>query len=556
MKYILVTGGTMSGIGKGVVTSSIGAILKACNIATTVIKIDPYLNIDAGTFSPYEHGEVYVLSDGLEVDLDFGTYERFLDVKLRGDNNITTGKINKLVWKRERQGDFLGKTVQTIPHMTDTIQEWIERVALLPCDDNETQPTICLIELGGTIGDIESMAHVAALARFRNKLQIQDFCVMHVGVVPTPRGEHKTKPIQKSVGELRGLGLYPDMIFCRTDTPITQEIRQKISDYCGVNVIIDVPDLPTIYAVPNQLVRQGAIRAIGQVLNIQIEPGELISKWIRLSEVAVGSIGSPEELRIALVGKYTSSLECYTSVNEAVNHAAHSSLLRPKLIYVDAASLEGSVEGDSWHKLRSCHGLIVPGGFGERGIKGKILALEWARTNKVPCLGICLGFQCAVIEFAKNVLDMSADVATSSEFMNSINDNALVIEMLEYQDPERKLGGTMRRGLRTTKFAHRDCELYRLYKEAQKLYEGDVVKERHRHRYEINTRYKSAIEDRGMRFVGTNDDGTRMEIMELSEHPYYVGTQYHPEYQSRPFCPSPLFIGLIRHAMVRRESQR
>lgn len=547
MKYILVTGGVISGIGKGVVTSSIGALLKACNLRVTAIKIDPYINIDAGTFSPYEHGEVYVLDDGCEVDLDLGNYERFLDTHLRASNNITTGKIYQLVINRERQGDYLGKTVQIVPHITDAIQQWIESTA--KGDNPNEEPEVCLIELGGTIGDIEGMPFIEALRQLQRRVKRDNFCCCHVNLVPCigSSRELKTKPTQSSVSKLRSYGLYPDMIVCRSEIAISEAIKDKISNFCDVEVdrVFSLPDLKTIYRVPIELQKQGMIRAISECLKINVCSCDRLKKWSDISEIAVNAT---QELKIALVGKYTALGDCYASVVKSLEHACYHYLSKPKIKYIDSAHLEETEDNTAWRDLKSSDCLIVPGGFGIRGIGGKINAIKWARENKIPFLGICLGFQMAVIEYARNVAGI-AD-AYSEEFASetSPKDDPLIIEMLEYQDPEKKMGGTMRLGLKSTRFVTNSSILRNLYGGAE------VIFERHRHRYEINQKYVETLERHGLRFVGRNEDGTRMEVLELNAnvHPYFVAVQYHPEYLSRPFHPSPPYKGLIEAA---RESQ-
>lgn len=543
MKYILVTGGVMSGIGKGVVASSIGALLKASGIPVTAIKIDPYLNIDAGTFSPYEHGEVFVLDDGCEVDLDLGNYERFLDVKLRRTNNITTGKIMQTVLNRERQGEYLGKTVQMIPHVTDTIQEWITKAARER--NNHHEPEICIIELGGTVGDIESMPFVEALRQLQDEVERENFCICHVSAAQTSLTDEelKTKPLQASVSTLRTLGLIPDLIICRSKVPVPESIKVKISKSCSVKLgrIFNLSNFATVYKVPLELHHQGLIKAIADTLKISTSiTSDALAKWTQISEVA---LNAKDEVIIALVGKYTSLSDCYASVVKSLQHAAYKLGVRPIIRFVESTLLEGQDE-KAWNDLKSSHGLIVPGGFGYRGTEGKISAIKWARENKVPFLGICLGFQMAVVEYARNVLNIPN--AHSKEFIADSTDIIpVVIEMLEYLDPEKKMGGTMRLGRKKTRFVKEDSILKRLYGNQ------DTVEERHRHRYEINPDFIPQLEAHGLSFVGKNEDGTRMEILELDPnvHHYFVAVQYHPEYLSRPFNPSPPYLGLVRASM-------
>lgn len=543
MKYILVTGGVISGIGKGIVTSSVGALLKACNLKVTAIKIDPYINIDAGTFSPYEHGEVYVLNDGCEVDLDLGNYERFLDVELHAQNNITTGKIYQEVIQRERQGDYLGKTVTIVPHITDAIQERIERTANGTNGDHGTYD-VCIIELGGTIGDIEGMPFVEALRQLQWRKKRENLCLIHVNLVPCigPSEELKTKPTQESVHKLRSFGLSPDMIVCRSSRTMTIEARKKISYYSNLEIdnVLSLPDLKSIYKVPVFLKEQGILRVISECLKLSLCPCQRLSQWEDISKIA---ISAEEEITVALVGKYTSLQDCYTSVVKSIEHACYKLGARPKLKFIDAEFLEGAHDNSAWTDLKSSHCLLVPGGFGIRGTQGKINAIKWARLNKMPYLGICLGFQLAVIEICRN--ELSIGNAHSAEFEAELSDfEPVVVEMLEYADPDKKMGGTMRLGLRSTKFVVESSILKGLYGNT------DTIHERHRHRYEINPQYIGDIEKVGLKFVGRNEDGTRMEIFELdpSVHPYFVGVQFHPEYLSRPFRPSPPFRGLIEAA--------
>lgn len=551
MKYILVTGGVISGIGKGVVASSLGVILKHCNVPVTSIKIDPYINIDAGTFSPYEHGEVYVLDDGGEVDLDLGNYERFLDATLRRDNNITTGKIYQHVIMKERRGDYLGKTVQVVPHITDAIQKWVENVALLPVTDDHRQPEVCIIELGGTIGDIEGMPFVEAFRQFQFRVGRNNFCSVHVSLVPQPKatGEHKTKPTQASVRELRGLGISPDLIVCRSERPVDESVKEKISSFCHVlpEQVINIHDCPTIYHVPLALQQQGIIDLLSSKMCFEMpieRPRKFMSKW---KAMAGRAEHLRREVRIALVGKYTKLEDAYTSVIKALNHAALAVKYRLKLTYISAADLEVETKStepvrfhDAWRTLCDCQGVLVPGGFGTRGVEGKIAAAHWARTTGKPFLGICLGLQCAVIEFARNVLHL-AD-ANSIE-INPNTPHPLVVEMPEHNPGE--LGGTMRLGKRKTVFKEPNSILRHLYGDL------DEIEERHRHRFEVNPQYIDDLESAGMKFVGQDVDNVRMEIMELEGHPFYAAVQYHPEYLSRPMRPSPPYLGLILAATNR-----
>ncbi|KAM1234841.1 uncharacterized protein LOC126586979 isoform X1 [Malus sylvestris] len=548
MKYVLVTGGVVSGLGKGVTASSIGLILQACGLRVTSIKIDPYLNTDAGTMSPFEHGEVFVLDDGGEVDLDLGNYERFLDLTLTRDNNITTGKIYQSVIDRERKGDYLGKTVQVVPHITDAIQEWIERVAMVPVDGKESPADVCVIELGGTIGDIESMPFIEALGQFSYRVGLENFCLIHVSLVPVLNvvGEQKTKPTQHSVRVLRGQGLTPNILACRSTKPLEDNVKAKLAQFCHVPAenIVTLYDVPNIWHIPLLLRDQNAHEAILKgfnLLGVAREPN--LREWTARTEI---SANLHDPVRIAMVGKYTGLSDAYLSVLKALLHA--SVACRRKLVvdWVAAGDLEDVTAAEApaaykaaWDLLKGADGVLVPGGFGDRGVQGKILAAKYARENKVPYLGICLGMQIAVIEFARSVLGI-AD-ANSTEF-DSETTSPCVIFMPE--GSKTHMGGTMRLGSRRTYFKVTDCKSAKLY--------GNVafVDERHRHRYEVNPDMISQLENAGLSFVGRDETGRRMEIVELPTHPYFVGVQFHPEYKSRPGKPSALFLGLIAAACM------
>ncbi|RDD43614.1 CTP synthase 2 [Trichoplax sp. H2] len=557
MKYILVSGGVISGVGKGIITSSIGLLLKYCGLEVTAIKIDPYLNIDAGTFSPYEHGEVFVLNDGGEVDLDLGNYERFLDVQLHRDNNITTGKIYKQVIERERRGDYLGKTVQVVPHITDAIQQWIERIALNPVSEAQKTPDICIIELGGTIGDIEGMPFVEAFRQFQFKVGLQNFCNIHVTLVPQPNstGEQKTKPTQNSIRQLRGLGLSPDIVMCRSQQPLAESVKNKISNFCHVppEQVICVHDCSSIYHVPALIADQNLVGYLCNRLQlpISVNMDDVLLDWRNL---ALSYDRFDDQVTIALVGKYTILKDSYISVFKALKHAAFACGRQANIFCVEADHLEPEMKIEdpvkyhkAWEQLCQCSGVLVPGGFGKRGIEGKILAAEWARVNRKPYLGVCLGLQVAVIEFARNVIGWKD--AHSTEFEPATT-NPVIIDMPEHNPGD--LGGTMRLGSRTTIFKT-DCETSIL----RKLYDDkEKVSERHRHRYEVNPTVVSQLEEKGMIFVGHDEEKQRMEIMELRDHPYFVGAQFHPEYLTRPLKPSPPYFGLVLAACGRLSLQK
>lgn len=546
MKYVLVTGGVVSGLGKGVTASSIGVLLKACGLRVTSIKIDPYLNTDAGTMSPFEHGEVFVLDDGGEVDLDLGNYERFLDVKLTRDNNITTGKIYQAVIDKERRGDYLGKTVQVVPHVTDAIQEWIERVAMIPVDGMPGPADVCVIELGGTIGDIESMPFIEALGQFSYRVGAGNFCLIHVSLVPVLSvvGEQKTKPTQHSVRGLRGLGLMPNILACRSTSALDENVKMKLSQFCHVPAenIITLYDVSNIWRIPLLLRDQKAHEAILRVLNLLSTTREPnLKEWTTRADIC-DTLNKP--VRIAMVGKYTGLTDSYLSVMKALLHASVAHHKKLVVDWVPACDLEDEMAKENpdayklaWKLLKGANGILVPGGFGDRGVKGKILAAKYARENRVPFLGICLGMQIAVIEFARSVLGLQD--ANSTEFDPNTK-NPCVIFMPE--GSKTHMGGTMRLGSRRTYFQVMDCK-------AAKLYENrSFIDERHRHRYEVNPNMVSRLEDAGLSFTGKDETGQRMEIVELSNHPYYIGAQFHPEFKSRPGKPSALFSGLIAAA--------
>uniref|UniRef100_A0A672FEZ8 CTP synthase n=1 Tax=Salarias fasciatus TaxID=181472 RepID=A0A672FEZ8_SALFA len=525
MKYILVTGGVISGIGKGIISSSIGTILKSCGLHVTAIKIDPYINIDAGTFSPYEHGEVFVLDDGGEVDLDLGNYERFLDIRLIRDNNITTGKIYQAVINKERRGDYLGKTVQVVPHITDAIQEWVMKQARISVDDDGVEPQVCVIELGGTVGDIESMPFIEAFRQFQFKVKRENFCNIHVSLIP--------------------------QIMCRCATVLETSVKEKISMFCHVEPtqVICVQDVSSVYRVPLLLEDQGVVDYFCQRLNLPVEmrSRKMLTKW---KEMADRSDKLLEQVSIALVGKYTKLSDSYTSVIKALEHSALAINYKLDVKYIDSADLETSTlkeepvkYHEAWQKLCSAHGVLVPGGFGVRGTEGKMLAINWARKQNKPFLGVCLGMQLAVCEFARNVLGW--EDANSTEF-NPESKHPVVIDMPEHNPGQ--LGGTMRLGRRRTIFTTRDSVLRKLY--------GDVehVDERHRHRFEVNPELKHHFAKEGLHFVGQDVEGERMEVIELQDHCYFVGVQYHPEFTSRPIKPSPPYFGLLLAAAGKLQS--
>ena len=546
MRYVVVTGGVLSGLGKGVTASSIGVLLKSAGLRVTSIKIDPYLNIDAGTMSPFEHGEVFVLDDGGEVDLDLGNYERFLDIALMRDNNITTGKVYAAVVERERRGDYLGKTVQVIPHITNEIQEWIEKVAQVPSDGNNGVPDVCIIELGGTVGDIESAPFVEALRQFQFRVGRENICFVHVSLVPVmgPVGEQKTKPTQHTVKELRGLGIIPDILVCRSAKPLQDETRTKLAAFCHVpeEAIVSAHDVSNIYRVPMMLEEQGVSGVLSKLFGFELPSKRpLLDDWKAMADRVDNLEG---EVHIATVGKYTGLSDSYLSVIKALQHSSYEVGRKLVIDWIESADLDDQTSAAdpeayaaAWELLRGADGVLVPGGFGIRGIEGKIKAAEYARTNNIPYLGVCLGLQVATIEFCRNVLGMEG--ANSTEF-DADTPHPAVVFMPEIS--KTHMGGTMRLGTKPTAFLVDDCKMRRLYGGA------DHVDERHRHRYEVNPDFIERIEEAGLKYVGKDETGQRCEIMELEGHPYYVGTQYHPEFKSRPGRPSPPFLGLLMAA--------
>ncbi|RCI00450.1 CTP synthase ura7 [Rhizopus azygosporus] len=556
-KYVVVTGGVISGIGKGIIASSTGTLLKSLGLNVTAIKIDPYLNIDAGLMTPLDHGEVFVLNDGGEVDLDLGNYERFLDVELSRINNITTGKIYQEVIERERRGDYLGKTVQVVPHITDAIQNWIERVVELPIDKSGAKPDVCIIELGGTVGDIESAPFIEAMRQFQFRVGHDNFCLIHVSLVPVVGsvGEQKTKPTQMSVRDLRGAGLSPDLIACRSSKPLDDNVAAKISMFCHVapEQVLAVHDVSSVYHVPLLLKKHGVIDFLRQRLKLdtvmvpddrRLAGEQLWKDWAML---ASSYVHLHETVTITIVGKYTNLHDSYISVYKALEHAALAHKRKIEIKWIEASDLEQETRQsnpikyhESWQYVCSSDGIIVPGGFGSRGIEGMIMAAKWAREHNIPYLGICLGMQISVIEFARHVCGM-AD-ANSTE-VDPDTKTPVIIYMPEIS--KTHLGGTMRLGLRTT-LLEKGCK----HSIVRRLYGNkSSINERHRHRYEVNPEYVNVLEKKGLKFVGKDESGQRMEIIELENHPFFVGCQYHPEYLTRPLKPAPLFNELILAVM-------
>lgn len=524
-KYIFVTGGVVSSVGKGITVASIGTILKSRNVSVSVLKLDPYLNVDPGTMSPYQHGEVFVTQDGAETDLDLGNYERFIDVGLTSESNITSGQIYSAVIAKERRGDFLGGTIQIVPHLTTEIKR---RFVQLACNSGAE---VIIIEVGGTVGDIEGQPFLEAIRQMRNDVGRENVLCVHVTYLPYLISTHdlKTKPTQHSVNELRRIGIQPDIIVCRSDYPIAESIRAKISLFCDVQreAVIPLPTVSSIYSVPLVLEEEGLGELVVEKLNIKAQPPEL-SQWKEL----VLRLETPREpINIALVGKYIELHDSYFSVRESLCHAALSYNRDINILWISSEELEEK-EADSL--LRSAQGIVVPGGFGDRGIEGMIKAANYARENKIPYLGLCLGMQVMVIEFARYVF--KSNDPNSSEFNPSTG--YPVIDYLPEQRGLEDKGGTMRLG-------NYPCELQKGTR-AFEAYNGqkDVV-ERHRHRYEFNNEFRVILEKSGLVCSGLSPDGRLVEVSELADHPWMVGCQFHPEFGSRPNRPHPLFLGFV-----------
>ncbi|KAF8531405.1 CTP synthase [Gautieria morchelliformis] len=567
-KYIIVSGGVISGIGKGVIASSTGLLLKTTGLKVTAIKIDPYMNIDAGTMRPTEHGEVYVLNDGGEVDLDLGNYERYLDVTLSRDNNVTTGKIYREVIEKERRGDYLGKTVQVrhvplftacfiscpqiVPHLTNAIQDWIERVSKIPVDDSGEQPDVCIIELGGTVGDIESAPFIEAMRQFQFRMGRENFALIHVSLVPDIHGEQKTKPTQATIRDLRGLGLSADIVACRlvAPRPLDAQTKQKISMFCHVDVeqVMGVHDVSSVYHVPLLLESQGLVGFLTR--RLQLAKIDIPQQWLerghnlhqKWRELTRGQERLFDTVTIVLVGKYTALKDSYMSVIKALEHAAFRCNRKLILQWVDSEDLEPEMQEinpvkfhDAWRAVVAAKGILVPGGFGTRGTEGMMLAIKWAREQHVPFLGICLGFQVAVVEWARNIYANSTELVNDTPY-------PIVIYMPEIS--RTHLGGTMRLGLRPTVFASQAP-----WSRLRKLYAGsETIWERHRHRYEVNPEYVPRLEESGLAFIGQDEAGVRMQALELKDHPFFVALQAHPEFCTRPLNPSPPFLGFVAAA--------
>ncbi|WP_332899921.1 MULTISPECIES: CTP synthase [unclassified Haladaptatus] len=528
-KFIFVTGGVMSGLGKGITAASTGRLLSNAGFDVTAVKIDPYLNVDAGTMNPYQHGEVYVLEDGGEVDLDLGNYERFLDIDMTFDHNITTGKTYQHVIEKERAGDYLGKTVQIIPHITDDIKRRIREAA----DGHD----VCIVEVGGTIGDIEGMPYLEALRQFVHEEDEDDVLLTHVTLIPySKNGEQKTKPTQHSVKELRSIGLQPDILVGRCETELEPETKEKIALFCDVptEAVFSNADVEDIYHVPLMVEEQGLDEYVMEHLALAddaLPKAERNNEWRDLvTQETDGSV------KIALVGKYALE-DAYMSIHESLKHAGLDQGVDVDILWVDSDEMADN----HMERLRDADGIVVPGGFGSRGTLGKIEAIRYARENDIPFLGLCLGFQLAVIEYARNVLDLEGADSTEMEPETPHP----VIDLLPEQYDLEDLGGTMRLGAHETQISPNTL--------ASEVYGGTSCVERHRHRYEVNPKYIDQLEADDLVFSGKAKN--RMEIVELANHPYFFGTQFHPEFKSRPGRASPPFVGLVKAVLEAQQTE-
>jgi CTP synthase len=527
-KFVFITGGVVSSIGKGIVAASLGRLLKSRNYSVSILKLDPYINVDPGTMSPYQHGEVFVTDDGAETDLDLGHYERFTDTSMSRLNSVTTGSIYQAVINKERRGDYEGGTVQVIPHITNEIKERIHRVA------NNTGSDVVITEIGGTVGDIESLPFMEAIRQFRKDVGRNNAIYMHVTLIPwiPAAGEMKTKPTQHSVKELRSIGIQPDVLVCRCDRPLFPGIKEKIAEFCDVEVdsVVTSLDASTIYEVPLILEQEGLAQRTLELLQLEQRQPDL-ENWRNL---VIKMNSSRPTVEVAIVGKYIRLSDAYLSVVEALGHGAIAANCEVNLRWVNAEDIELYGAAKYLHEVS---GVIVPGGFGIRGVDGKVAAIEYARTAKIPFLGLCLGMQCCAIEWGRNVAKLQN--ANSSEFdPDSPNP---IINILPEQQDVIDLGGTMRLGTYPCRLKPDTL--------AYSLYQNEVIYERHRHRYEFNNAYRNLFLETGYEISGTSPDGRLVEIIEMPDHPFFIATQFHPEFRSRPNTPHPLFLGFVQAAL-------
>ena len=528
-KYIFVTGGVVSGLGKGITSASLGNLLKSRGLSIVNQKLDPYINVDPDTMNPFQHGEVFVTEDGATTDLDLGHYERFTGVNLRKDANVTTGSIYRKVIERERKGDYLGATVQVIPHITDEIKRRIKGIS----NDVDVQIT----EIGGTVGDIEILPFLEAARQIRKELGSENVMFIHVTLVPFigPSTELKTKPTQHSVSMLRGYGISPDLIVLRSDRGLDEDIKNKVSLFCDVSYenVINAPDLDDIYDVPLKMHSEGLDAAVNKRLNLDT-PEPKLEDWKNMLDLKKEAT---KDVEIAILGKYFGLPDSYMSVVESLKHACLQNKVNLNLHWIDADNYDSE-------DLSTLDGVVVPGGFGVRGIEGKISAIQYLRENKIPFLGICLGLQCAVIEYARNVCGISD--ANSSEFSQNTKD--FVIDLLPNQDLDKDdVGASMRLGTYPCKVEKNTF--------TSEIYKDEVIYERHRHRYEVNNKYRDTLEENGLIFSGLSPDNNLVEMIELKDHPFFVASQFHPEFKSRPWEPSPIFNSFIKSASIKTENK-
>jgi len=527
-KFIFVTGGVVSAIGKGLSAASIGALMENRGLKVAMLKLDPYINVDPGTMSPFQHGEVYVTDDGAETDLDLGHYERFISASMSKRNNFTTGRIYQRVIEKERRGDYLGATVQVIPHVTDEIKAAV-RDAATDCD-------LLIVEIGGTVGDIESLPFLEAIRQIPYDVGKENVVYVHITLVPFIKtaGEVKTKPTQHSVKELREIGITPDVLLCRCEQALEPNVKKKIALFGSVSVdsVFSAADVANIYELPTELHREGLDDKLAEILNIWSRAPAL-DRWQRIIDKVKNA---KEEVRIAVAGKYVDLVDSYKSLHEALTHGGIANDCRVKLDYIDSEALE--TDPALLDRVRAADGLLIPGGFGVRGVEGKILAIKYAREAKLPFFGICLGMQVAAIEFARNVAGIGG--ASSQEFDPEAKDQ--IIALMEDQKQVKELGGSMRLGAYPCKLV--DGTL------ARRLYGKPEVSERHRHRFEVNNSYREPLIKAGMKISGTSPNGELVEMVELPDHPWFLGCQFHPEFKSKPFAPHPLFAGFIAASLA------
>jgi len=532
-KYIFITGGVVSSLGKGIASASIGKLLESRGLKVTLIKCDPYINVDPGTMNPFQHGEVYVTDDGAETDLDLGHYERFTNAKITKDNNITTGKIYYSVISKERRGDYLGKTVQVIPHITDEIKNSLKTVA------RERNVDVVIVEIGGTVGDIESLPFLEAIRQLRQEVGATYAINIHVTLIPYVKSadEIKTKPTQHSVGTLREIGIFPDILLCRTEKPITKEARDKITLFCNVDkeAVITARDVKSIYEVPLELKKEFLDNLILRKLNLKCEEKDL-NQW---EKIVIKRLREPsKKVKISVVGKYITLQDAYKSIYEALIHGGIANDAEVIINKVDSEDIEKET---AEKHLKGSAGILIPGGFGNRGIEGKIQAVKYARENNIPFFGICLGMQMAAIEFARNVCNLNE--ANSTEFNRKTKHP--VISLLEEQKGIKDMGATMRLGKYNCSLS-KDTKSYKAYRKAK-------ISERHRHRYEYNNKYKEMMAKQGLVFAGINSEKGLVEVIELRGHPWFVACQFHPEFKSKPDKAHPLFRDFIKASLPKRK---